>query len=369
MPFFTRRRENLPSSCFGRITRCAVLFSAIFCSNSVLADPVNPSDAKAQKIDQSDVLWWLPTDTESVVAARGPFPFPIGSSPPSEKEDEKFTAKVTLSQIRSTLEMLPFEIVDDANLVGTLKGTVVEFALQGTRHFRAPSSGSEVTSYEGCSIVVFQKGVEESESRLRKVPGWENAEGVLITGTRVFTAQDRSEGSTESFFVALPLPNVLLVANNREYLREVLDRMKRHRAPRALPEELPEWRLLDRAARIWGLRHYDPTQAKEDPTSPLGGDSAYVQSDPKAIGALFALDSNNERRLVMESLTRDEANARAAAAKGHAIAEPQEGVKFEVKIRNPAPGVIEDVYTLDQASTLDYGLLAIEFALGHGMNF
>lgn len=370
MPIFTRSRENLPSSWFVKIILCAALFSAIFCSISAFANSVNPSDAKAQKIDQSEVLWWLPTDTESMVTARGPFPLPIGSSALPEKEEEKwFTAKATLSQIRSTLGALPLEIVDDANLIGTLKGTVAEFALQGTRYFREPSSGSEVTSYEGCSIVVFQNAVEESESKLRKVPGWEKAENVSIAGTRVLMAEDKSKGGTESYFVALPLPNVLLVANNREYLREVLDRMKQHKIPRALPEGLPEWRFLDRAARIWGLRHYDPTQAKKDPTSPLGGDSAYAQSDPKAIGALFMLDPKNERRLVMESLTGDEASARAAAAQGHSIAEPQEGVKFEVKILNPAPGAIEDVYTLDRSITLDYCLLAIEFALGRGMNF
>jgi hypothetical protein len=364
------RNGKLPSSCFVKTMLCTALISAIFCSISLLADPVNSSHATVQKIDRSDLLWWLPTDTESVVAARGPFPFPACSSAPSEKEEEKwFTAKATLPQIQSSFEELPLETVDDAGLTEMLKGSVVAFALQGTRHFRAPSDDSEVTSYEGCSIVVFQKRVEELEPRLRRVPGWENAEKDSIGGTRVLMVKDQSEGSTEAFFVALPLPNVLLVANNREYLREILDRMKQQKAPRALPEQLPEWRSLSRAARFWGLRHYDPTQAKEDPTSPLGGDTAYVQSDPKAIGALFALDPKNERSLMIEYLTGDEANVKAEAAKGHVAVEPQEGVNFELKLRNPALGVIEDIYTLDRSSTLDYGILAIEFSLGRGMNF
>ena len=49
--------------------------------------------------------------------------------------------------------------------------------------------------------------------------------------------------------------------------------------------------------------------------------------------------------------------------------EPQEGVRYEVKLRNPAPGIFQAIYTLDQSSTVDYGILAVQFFLGRGMNF
>src|SRR3974390_703120 len=112
MPVCSRSLGKLPSPCFVKTILCGALISAV----SLLADPVNSSRATVKKIDQSDLLWWLPIDTESVVAARGPFPFPAGSSTPSEKEDEKwFTVKATLPQIQSAFEELPLEIVDDAN--------------------------------------------------------------------------------------------------------------------------------------------------------------------------------------------------------------------------------------------------------------
>lgn len=207
------------------------------------------------------------------------------------------------------------------------------------------------------------------ESKIRKASGWENAETESIGGTRVLVAQDKSDDAGETYFAASPLPDVLIIANDQRYLRDVLDRAKERSTLRAFPSELPEWRSLPNSARFWGLRHYDPTQAKMDPTSPLGGDTAYVQSDPQAIGVLFALAPDDERSLAIKYFSRDEAKAKAEAAKGRAVNEPQEGVKYELKLRNPSPGVFETIYTLDRSSTLDYAILAIEFALGRGMNF
>jgi len=72
---------------------------------------------------------------------------------------------------------------------------------------------------------------------------------------------------------------------------------------------------------------------------------------------------------VVTTFSHDEAETKAKASQGHAVSEPQDGVKYEIQLLSPAPGVLEEVYTLDQSSTLDYCLLAIQFALGRGMNF
>jgi hypothetical protein len=223
--------------------------------------------------------------------------------------------------------------------------------------------------YEGCSIVVFDRNLDGLETTIAQMPDWTGASRGVISGRQVLTWQEKSNGAERTYLLAFPKPNVLLIANNRKYLVEVLERMAQEKMPRALPNELPEWKFLDANARFWGLRHYHPTQAKKDPTSPLGGDSAYVQGDPRAIGVLFALDPKSERSLVVTSFSRDEAKTKAEASRGHAVSEPQDGVRYEVGLRNPAPGVLEEVYTLDRSSTLDYCLLAIQFALGRGMNF
>ena len=354
---------------------CATLLVAIYASAAPASQVANSSQsprhstgAADQTVGQKDLIWWLPADTESVVAARGPFPIAAESDETSEKDEQKwFTKEATQAEIRARFEELPLELFYEQDLAAALRGYTVAYAMQGSRHFRDPSYGAEVMEYEGCSIVIFEKDLGGLEGVIGRMPDWKSASKETIGRTRVLVMQ--SENAEWTYFLALPRPNVLLVANNRQYMQEVLERLAHKKAPRALPDQLPEWRFLDANARFWGLRHYDPTQAEMDPTSPLGEDRTFDPGDPKAIGVLFALDPKNERRLVITSFSGDEAKARAEASTGRSVAEPQDGVKYEVKLRNPEPGILEEIYTLDRTTTLDYSVLTILFALGRGMYF
>jgi hypothetical protein len=360
-----------------RATLCATLLTAIFANAAPVSQVPNSSQsprhstgATDHQVGQSDLIWWLPADTESVVAGRGPFSIPTGSDKTSEKEEQEwFTKQASQAEIRAEFEQLPLELLFKMDLPEALRGDTVAFAMQGSRHFRDPSPGSEVMEYEGCSIVVFEKDLGGLDGIIGRMPDRKDASKETIRGTRVLVIHEKSEEAEWSYYLALPQPRVLLVANNRQYLQEVLARIAQKKVPRALPDQLPEWRFLDANARFWGLRHYDPTQAKVDRTSPLGGDSALVPSDPKAIGVLFALDPKNERTLVVTSFSANDGKVTAEASKGRSVVEPQDGVEYEVKLRNPKPGVLEEIYTLDRTSTLDYSLLGIQFALGRGMNF
>jgi hypothetical protein len=367
--------------CSKRVNRMTTVCVAILGVLIVIAAPASlVSDSSQspgpsirstyQAVDQKDLIWWLPADTESVAAARGPFSIPNVPNETGEKNDQEwFTKKASQADIRVEFEKLPLELLYDLDLSKALSDYTVAYAMQGSRHFREPNPGSEVTEYEGCSIVVFERNLDGLESTIIRMLGWKGASHGLISGTQVLIRHVKSNDAEQTYLLGFPKPNILLIANNRKYLGEVLERMALKKAPRALPDQLPEWKFLDANARFWGIRHYDPTQAKKDPTSPLGGDSAYVQGNPNAIGVLFALDPKSERSLVITSISSDEAKTRAEASKGQVISEPQDGVKFEVKLRNPAPGVLEEIYTLDRSSTLDYCLLAIQSALGRGMNF
>lgn len=349
-------------------------FIAISVPVSPTADSSQPPQRSTgstnQTTNEKDLIWWLPTDTESVIAARGPFTIPSEPNETSEKSDQDwFTKKTSQAEIHAELEELPLELLYDLDLAKALRGRTVAYAMQGSRHFREPAAGSEVTRYEGCSVVVFEKNLDGLESAITRMADWKDATKSVLSGTQVLSRREESNDSEQTYFLAFPKPNVLLIANNRKYLEQVLERMERKKTPRALPDQIPEWKFLNASARFWGLRHYDPAQAKRDPTSPLGGDSTYVQGDPNAIGVLIALDPKNERNLVITSFSRDEAKARAVARKEHVLSEPQDGVKYEVKLRNPAPGVIEEIYSLDRSSAMDYCLLEIEFSLGRGINF
>jgi hypothetical protein len=324
--------------------------------------------AEAPRIDQEDVLWWLPSDTESVVAARGPFALPMPPQEEDQDDREWPRKKVSATDIQSAFQELSLELVEDMELSPLLRGSVVAFALQGSRHFRLPLRGFDVMDYEGCSIVVFKNNLGERARRIvRRLA--KRAKQSDVAGTRVLLLHFKSEQAGWNYLVAIPRPNVLLVANSLPYLQEVLQRMGEKEPPRALPDELPEWRFLDPAVRLWGIRHYDRTQAKYDPTSPFGEDRTFGPKDDQAIGLLVALDPSNPESATITEFTGDEAQVRDAAAKRIVVAEPEEGVKYTIKVRTPKPGVLENLYTIDQVGALSYFILDVQVALGRGMYF
>jgi hypothetical protein len=327
----------------------------------------------AQILDQEDLLWWLPADTESVVAARGPFLVPIHSDQ-DEKDDDRawFTKKASQFEIAVQFEQLPLELFIDLQLDKQLQGSSVALAMQGSRHFRDPLPGLEVMDYEGCSIVVFENDLGTPGEKLMRTLGKKATRKDTVAETPVLIFHDKLEQAEWDYFLALPRPNVLLVANSLPYLREVLERIAEKKIDRALPSGLPEWSFLDPSVRFWGLRHYDRSQAKEDVTSPFHGvssdDSVFLfNGDAKAIGLLFTLDPRNQKGAVMTYFSGDDTRIRNVASAGTHIARPQDGVKFEVKLGSPQPGVLQYICSLDRSSALDYFILTEEIALGRGM--
>jgi hypothetical protein len=315
----------------------------------------------AQRADQRDVLWWLPPDTESVVAARGPFPVRIRTNELDAKgEREWFTKKASQAAIRTEFEQLPLELFHSLDLATALRGFTVAFSMQGSRHFRNPLPGSEVMEYEGCSIVIFEKELDALGANLVRTMGRKATDRQIIAGTQVLIFREKSEQAEWTYFLALPQPNVLLVANDRGYLQEVLERMRQRTTVRALPDQLPEWGFLDPTAQFWGLRHYDRSQAKQDPTSPFSEDRTFGPGDPKAIGVLFSLDPKSARSAVITSFSGDETRVRNTASAGVSISQPQDGVKYDVRLRSPKPGVLEQIVTLDRSSNA--GLFRVDSA-------
>jgi len=328
--------------------------------------PANPHQGTAQTVGQGDVLWWLPADTESVVAARGPFRIPMPLDEDGKEEDPN--RKVSRAHIRLAFDRLPLELFEEMGLSTLLHGSVVTFAMQGSRHFRKPLPSFEVMDYEGCSIVVFQNNLGERANKIAQLFA-KKATSTDVAGTKVLVSHEKSGPAEWSYFLALPRPNVVLAANNLAYLQEVLERMAQRKMSRAVPEELPEWRFLDPAVRFWALRHYDPTRAKEDSTSPFSEDRSFGPKDDQAIGLLVTLDPRNPQTAIFRQFSGDEAKIQEAASKGTAVSEPEEGVKYTVTLRSPQPGLLEQVYTIDQTGALDYLILNVQMALGRGMYF
>lgn len=343
-------------------------------------------------VNQEDLLWWLPADTESVVTARGPFPL----SAPSDDEDEN-SGKGTVSQAEIFVELAqqPLELLysQPRGVAVRLEGSVVALAMQGSRHFRHPLPDLEVGDFEGCSIVVFDDSFGERGQDLMQTLAGTATAMKIVAETQVLVFHHKLLSAEWDSFLALPRPNLLLAANNLAYLQEILVRMTRRKTPRALPSQLPEWRFVDPDMRFWGLRHYDRAQAKLDPTSPFGEGRTFGPGDPKAIGIVFALDAKNERKASVTVLSGNEAMIRDTLSRGTASEEaeiasfcghevvtrdsgmtyqdeaPEAGVHSEVELWSPAPGVLQRSYTVDQAGILGYFTLTMQTSLGRGMWF
>jgi len=97
---------NPHTECHHYSSVTASVISAVFVAAITMCIPAacyagakpaeHSAQGAAQILDQEDLLWWLPADTESVVAARGPFLVPIHSDQ-DEKDDERawFTKKAS----------------------------------------------------------------------------------------------------------------------------------------------------------------------------------------------------------------------------------------------------------------------------------
>jgi len=319
-----------------------------------------------QKIDVADVIWWLPPDTESLAVARGSFAMEAVEDD-SKRDAEWFTRIASEGEIRRQFQAMPLELVFEMELDGPLRGETVRFAMEGMRHFRRPtprSSDSLVMDFEGCSIVVFEK---ELGAAFLAAQEKRAARSLTVAGTRVLVIEQKD--ATVENFLAVPKPNVLLAANNLPYLTRILERVARREDLRAVPGELPEWRYVDFGAPYWGLRHYDRTQAGADPTSPLGKDRAFTEADPKSIGFTFEIDPKDSRRIVLTQISGDAARVQEQAKNARVVAEPQAGVRIEIQVTSPEPGVLQRIYRVDRMSVLDYVGLEVVMDLGRGIYF
>jgi hypothetical protein len=217
--------------------------------------------------------------------------------------------------------------------------------------------------FEGCAIAVFADDLDHDASSLIR----ETREAALraeeIQGQQVSVFQQKEEEDTWTTFVAFPNRNVVLVASDRDYMREVLERLQGNKGERALPGDLPEWRYVDTESQFWGLRHYDKSQAKMDPSSPFGGRKSANFPDEKAIGLTFVFDPSRGRSATITYLS--------VAGMGNtsllAMTQSRETKDLAISYHEIAPGVTQGSYTLKEVESTDFFLFVLDGFLGHGI--
>ena len=290
------------------------------------------------------ILWWLPVDTQTVVVDEQPSKFLTRSGGGRDGVDEAAGPPWPPSVFRAGG---PHHRLADQTVV---------LRVEGSRRFRMPRDLG-LMPYEGATIAVFEHDLDEQVTASVH-EGATRTE--MIEGRRVSMFRKRFERDDWTLFITQPRPNILIGATHRGYLADLLGRMTTRGPSRALPDALPEWRQLDKTARSWGIRHYDPKDAALDATSPLSPRDCLGFRDDHAIGLVFTLD-RTKRATVKYLLGHGDA--------GRIVAKYWQNEAFETKpqVRQTAPGVFEISNTMREGGADDFFLLLLFGALGHAV--
>lgn len=252
--------------------------------------------------DLARVISWLPADTETITVARGPFVLATSTLGQNEGKDRAISDK----ELAGNFEELPLALLQFKNglLAKHLEGKAINLALEGARHFRPPAGLGEMP-FEGCAIAVFADNLRNEIGSFTKETRSSTLKIERIEDQDVPVFQEKLEQDTWTTFVAFANEQVILVASDRNYLAEVLARLRGKIGQRALPSDLPEWRYVNTNARFWGVRHYDKSQAQADPSSPYGGRKSANFPDEQAVGLTFVFDPQGGRSATVTYLSGD----------------------------------------------------------------
>jgi hypothetical protein len=336
------------------ISSCVAIFLSTGCSTEKPAS----SSSSAQR-----VLSWLPADTETLLVANGPFwmsNFQVGGDDyqnhliPSEELEKDFQS--------STLGLFNFK---NYILEKHLAGKKVLLAVEGSRHFR-PTTGLGELPYEGCAIAIFADDLGDRRDAFMKEATPIALRTEDVEEQKIVVLQEQLESDVWTIFVVFPQKNVVLAATNRDFLLEVLTRMRGARGERAFPESLPEWKYVNKQAQFWGLRHFDRRQAEEDPTSPFGGRKSANIPDEQAIGLTYQCDAN--RKAILTYLSRERATiGEIEAHRFPSSSAPDDTAGLHIQYHEPEPGVIQSTYDLDHSRPVLWFFFVFMANLGHAI--
>ena len=344
------------------LTSCVAIFCSTGCSTE-RARTGSSSDRAAA--DFPRVLSWLPADTETLLVANGPFWMSSFQVAENYKNYE-----VSSQELEKGFEGLTLALFNSRGgvLEKHLEGKKVLFAAEGSRHFRPPAGLGELP-YEGCAIGIFADDLTDRRDAFLKDADQIAFRREEIEGQNVSVIQEKLESDVWTIFVAFPQKSVVLVATNKDFLREILTRMQGAKGQRAFPEALPEWKYVNQQAPFWGLRHFDKRQAKEDPTSPFGGEKSANIPDEQAVGFTYQCDPKRERKITLTYLSGEKSIMKIEKKRFPSISEGDpgatEGLHIQYHLLEPA--VIQSTYDVDHSQSLSWFLFVFMANLGHAV--
>jgi hypothetical protein len=231
--------------------------------------------------------------------------------------------------------------LNEGNLYRALSGHTVRLVVASARQIRQGEFGNPapVAVQDVAYFYFFADAIEleKPDETLEQKPVWHVSAKVISEYTAepgVAPAQREDEN-----WIALARPDLLIVAHRPETLAEILRRIAGGQSSHALPQDLPEWRQVDRSASFWGLRLYtgQPKPTREAPVwSPAqlpqlyGATGVTVRFDP--------VQQTLEIRCLSEADMTPRGGVASTLARPFDVDHPEPGVwrlTSDVKARGP----------------------------------
>jgi len=322
-----------------------------FSTATINSAPV-PPPPKAASWEQ--ILDWLPEDTETLIVSPHTFVFP-------KMEPDKENAKwLSISEALPTLAAGPLLAVD-VLVEKELAGVKCLCMVEGSRCFTRPKDIG-LMPYQGAHIMQFDPDSSDTVRKVFEACRKKADKEIQVQSHPVAVYYKDQESDKWSYYVAQPLPGVLICATHQGYLEETLKRIANKSRKRAFPTDLPEWKHVDVKARVWAIRHYREEYTDEDPTSPLNSKDGKKQgSDNAAMGFVFWYNPDISKVVQIRYLSDAKAADKIATE-----AWAQGGV--EPKIKKVDAGIVEITVELSKENEGMF-LLVLLLQLGHAILF
>jgi hypothetical protein len=326
------------------------------------ARPTAQIGAAQLSMTASQVLSWFPANTETLLTARGPFALP--------NSQMDYTDRKTQAQdLRQAFHYLTVGLFSLGNggLEKRLEGKKILFAAEGSRAFRSPNELDEMP-YEGCVIVIFADDLGDTQETFMKTAVKSALRIDDIESHKVAVFQEKLRQDVWTTFVVFPMKNIVIVATNRDYLSDVLARMRAAGMTRAFPETLTEWKYVDTQAEFWGMRHFDRSQSQLDPTSPFGGRKPANLPDEEAIGLVYQCDPAKDTKATLMYLSGDKRGIKDIERNRFPkSSEVENTAALHIEYREIQPGAIQSRYDLNRLRPLSWFMFVFMGYLGHAV--
>lgn len=297
----------------------------------------------------AEMLNWLPPGSETLVVANGPFELAKQFNEPEQYG----------TSVRSLCQGLWLP----EKLRAGMAGHQVEIAVEGSRNFRM-LGGLGLMSYDGCHLLRFEAGADAALQQSLKASANEVDETLTVLGREVLLAREKAEGVTWTIYITRLASEVLLWTTDRESLETAMVRhrtAKKNGEARAFPEDLPEWKHVDFAAPVWGLRHFSRDHISTDITTPFAGRRSDSISDPHAVGFTFEVDKTRQH-IRLRYLTGAEEPVKLVSS---VWINPPE--RLTPKITLAAPGIVDVTATVGDGTSPGIFEFVLLLFLGHGI--